>query len=845
MRRLVSASLHGHARRFVAGGIAVVLSVAYVCAVLITVDSAKAAVQAAIAAQYSRADLVVSRSDGQVGPAMLERIKAVDGVAGAAAAARTYVDTEFPGGERRFTSVGTVPTDAELRWQEPISGRLPQKPGEVVVAAGVAESKDIAVGERLKVAGDPERPARKMTVVGVVASNAMAGGEELYVAEPVLFELVAADLASGDAVVRLAEDADEQQVSSALSAAGLAGADSGGVTVTVMSTEEKADADMRRQTGGIDLYGGLLLGFAAIAVFVAMLVVANTFTIMIAQRARELALFRCVGAAKGQVFGAVLAESAVLGLVFSLLGGVVGIALAHGALRLVNAFTPLNTPPDVMTIRPNALVIPIVLGVLVTIVAALAPARRATRVPPLAALHPEAAIRVRSRAGVLRLGLGALLLVAGGALLAVGMQGMSDDETRILIGIAGGAVSFLGVLLFAPILVPAVVRLLGLVARVGRVPGRVALGNSVRNPRRTAATASALLVGVTLISLLIVGAASSQATIARTLDTQFPFDLTVSTGGLAADDEEPEALPDQAVDAMADVTGIEAVAEVYGVNGRAGTSDAPVLISGVDVEDARAALRHDRPIAGLRDGVVVLGPLQANSLSVADGDELRLAAGEESLTLRVRIINEPLSPDVLVTSADLRRLTPDPVLIGAWAKATEDADPQAVVEGVEEALAAAPNAEPFGSFAERALYAQIADIMLMVASGLLGMAVAIALVGVGNTLSLSVLERTRENALLRALGLTSGQLRGTLGIEAALIAGTAVLIGIVLGIVYGYAGTAALLAGIPEVPEIRLEIPWARLLLVAAVAVGAGLLASVLPARRAAKVPPAAALSDD
>lgn len=832
MRRILTASLRGHSRRFVAGGIAVVLSVAYVTAVLVAIDSVKGALEKALGAQYANADLVVTQSGGQ--PIDREGIGAVDGVAATARSGPTPLRATYPDGANDYTMVAAVPTDPALRWHDVVSGRLPDAPGEIAISRATAEDSKLAIGDQIQLApfeGEPET----LRVMGVASTTSMVENADLFAPERTVASMAGGEFGM-EVLVRLADGTDPGALSAAVSDA------AGNGTIT-RTGPEQVQAALAQLTGGIDVIGGLLLGFAAIATFVALLVVANTFTIMIAQRARELALFRCVGAAKGQVFRAVLVESSVLGLAFSVVGLAAGIGLAQLALRLLEPYLDMNLPEIDLALAPVALLLPLGVGVSTTVLAALAPARRATKVPPLAALHPEFAIRVRSRAGAFRLIAGGILILVGGGMLAVGMRGATDPFV-VLVGVCGGALSFLGVLLFGPILAPAVVRLLGLVARRAGVPGNVAVGNAVRNPRRTAATASALLVGVTLISILVVGAASSEATFAKTLDEQYPMDLTISVPEVGDPEEQPSAFPRETVDEVERLDGIETVLPLHAANGRIGGERSPWQITGVDPRAAAGVLHGIRPIDGLRDGVAVLSPSTARGLDVKQGDQLRIAVDGRTQDMRVRVIKEIYTPNVMVTETDLRKLVAEPRLVGLWAKVAPDVDAQRLSDDLESTIGSVPNVALGGSVQERAFYGTVADVMLMTSTGLLAMAVAIALVGVGNTLSLSVLERTRENALLRALGLTRRQLRGTLAIEALLLSGTAVLIGVVLGAAYGYVGTSTLLGGI-ESAGVRFELPWGRLAWIVLIAVGTGLLASVLPARRAAKVHPAAALGDE
>ena len=824
MRRVLTASLRGHARRLVAGGIAIVLSVAYLSAVIITTGSMNAALGKAVAAPYTHADLVVTTSSGELSAGVVRALRQVDGVAAVGLSTSTGVEATYPGGTPGYAVISAVPADQELRWHDLVSGRLPDSPREVAVSAQAAEDNQIRIGDpvELQPYGGSRRSFR---VVGIAVTASMVDSASVFVSENAISALADGSL-TGELLIRLDEGVEVATVSDAVAAAAGAGS-------SVQTGAAMTEGTLESYTGGIGVLGLFLLGFAAIAMFVALLVVTNTFSIVIAQRARELALFRCVGATKAQLFKAVLVEAVLGGAVFSIVGVAAGVGLAVATLEVIRSRLDAQIPDLELVLNPVALALPFLVGVLTTVAAAITPAHRATWVPPLAALRPAYAIRVRSKAGAIRLAIGGVLVAVGVALLVYAMPGAIDSSV-VLVGIAGGALSFLGLLLLAPVVVPQVVRLLSVCVRPAGVPATVAVANAMRNPRRTAATASALLVGVTLISLLVVGAASSERTFNETLDAQYPVDLTIRSGELSA----------ETVAAVRNVDGISGVALMRETSMKLkGWLETPV--TGVDRTAATRVVRDERVLQGVRSGAVVLAPGLARRLKVQTGDDIFIGDGDRERQLRV-VVGEPQAvPPVMVTMDDLAELAPNAPVVELWGRVSEDAQAGAVLESVESVVGTASNAELGGALTQRQLYSTIAEAMVLVSSGLLAVAVLIAVVGVGNTLSLSVLERTRENALLRALGLTRGGLRGTLAIEALLLSGAAVVLGIVLGIAYGYAGTSTLLGGVPEVEDIELVVPWQRIGLVAAVAMAAGLLASVLPARRAVRTPPAAALGDE
>ena len=339
-------------------------------------------------------------------------------------------------------------------------------------------------------------------------------------------------------------------------------------------------------TGEAASLTGVLLVFGAIAVLVAGLVIANTFAVLLAQRTRELALLRCVGATRAQVGRGVLLEAFVVGLLASAVGVAAGVGLAAATTALVGRVdspVPLGT----VVVPTSAVLVGLVVGTLVTVLSALAPARAATRVAPLAALRPLVPPPVRSRAGAVRLAVGVLVLVPSAAALVVLAR-----SAQLTPAVGAGALSFLGFLLVAQRLVPAVVALAGSsVRRIGGVPGRLAAGNALRNPRRTAATATALLIGVTLTTAVVVGASSTRATATGALEAGYPTDVVVEGSDLLDD-----ALL-QRIDAVDGVAGVSPVTTLDVTSG-----DLTFTVQGLDPDSAGRVVRSQErsPVPGAR-----------------------------------------------------------------------------------------------------------------------------------------------------------------------------------------------------------------------------------------------------
>ncbi|WP_233498604.1 ABC transporter permease [Blastococcus sp. TF02A-26] len=816
MFRVITAGLRAHAARLVASTIAIVIAVGFVVATLTIGATTRSTVLEAVGARYVSADVVVT---GIQDPAGLDAdVAGLPGVGAVDLATSTSVQAVVPGRSgAQFLLVDSVAEDPALRWQQLAEGALPDRPGEVAVSERVGAD----VGDVLTVATYDEEgreDASQATVVGVVdlGGDPSAGINGRAFVTP---EQVAAWGGLGPSELRIAA-ADGTDPDSLVADVRAALADR---DVEVRTGEEQAEQEAASVTGDAEILTTVLLVFGAVALLVAGLVIANTFAVLLAQRTRELALLRCIGATSRQVRRSVLAEAAATGLGASVLGVGAGIGLAVLASALVGTDSPV--PLAGVEVPLSAVVLGLVVGTGTTLLAALAPARAATRIAPLAALRPLDPAPLRSRGGLLRLAAGLLLLVPGVLLMAGGVVG-----GEILFSVGGGALSFLGVVLLAQRAVPPVVAAAGRLVRSGGVTARLAGGNATRNPRRTAATATALLIGVTLTTAMVVGAASTRATAQAELTAQYPTDVVV-TGN--TEDGVPASLAER----LAAVDGVRAAAglQAGGVTGPDGYEGWTL---GVDPAAAAGVLRSTGDLPLPAEGTAVLPWWTVEGWGVEDGGRVTLTGDDGPRTFTVALGDTDYP---LLTVGDLTALDPDAVADTVWLRLDDGVDPAAVVDEVTDVAGSiVPTAAVTGLASERAALDEVLDVLLLVVTGLLGVAVLIALIGVGNTLALSVVERRQENGLLRALGLTRGQVRGLLAWEATLVAGVAAVLGVVLGAGYGLVGVASLLG---DQGELVLSFPWLQVGAIVVVATVAGLLASVLPARRAARTPPVAALA--
>ncbi|MEU4395473.1 FtsX-like permease family protein [Kribbella sp. NPDC023855] len=819
MRRSILSSLRAHLGRLVAACLAIVLGVGFGTLAMTAHASATNGIDQTIGKQNAGVDAVANPNRESLTPAEAAKVAKLPQVASVVTELSAYMQVQWAG-QVRPDSLGVDARydTSKIAGPKTSSGKLPEAKNEIALPAKLAEKYKVAIGQELKLS-TWEGKSYQVKVVGLIddgtsigGANAVATAETVKTFEP------------GGYINKL-KVAAAPGVSQEALAAAISGVVNKGVDVYTGTAW--IDREVKGITSGIDVLGGVFGMFAVIALFVACLVIANTFTIVIAQRTREMALLRCVGASRKQVFSSVLAEASIVGSVASGIGVVFGVALSAIALTLARTFD-WGLPPVALHLDLASVFIPLLLGTVATILAAVVPARRATRVAPLAALRPEAAPIAKSKAGVLRLVLGFLLLAGGGALLV-----LAATSSQVIVGVAGGVMSFLGVLAIGSLLVPALVRLLGaLPARAGGVPARIAVANAVRNPRRTAATTSALLIGVTLISLTCVGIASVRNTFDVTMDKEYPVDVTMKVYD--------EKMPATAAKQLQDIKGITQVVPVKSASVKTGGET--LEITGVDQATAGSVI-HNPALAGqLQPGTALIDRQTMGMLNLEDGSTVTIVSGKHKLELKA-VRAHGLDP-ITITQADLTKLAPNAAVTGYWLASDPKADGPEVMDALKQSLPTVKSLTIGGGLAERSFYTKVFDVLLLVAVGLLGVSVLIALVGVGNTLSLSVLERTRENALLRAMGLTRRQLRGMLAVESLLMALVAAGLGIALGLVYGWTGTSALMGSQVDGP-VQYAVPGRLLLTIALVAAVAGLLASVLPARRAAKVAPAGALATE
>ena len=701
------------------------------------------------------------------------------------------------------------------------SGRWPGAVGEIVIDDSTAAKAGYVVGDTVPLVTATERPRLEATLVG----TASFGGSTLVGASVVMFDTAQAQelfLQGEDAFsqvwVTAAPGTSQEQLLAA-------------VTKALPKDTQAAtgDATAARAASRIDealsFVTTFLLVFAGIALTVGAFLIVNTFSILVAQRSRELALLRAIGASRRQVARSVLLEAGLVGLVGSAVGVGLGVLLAIGIKEVFGRFG-LDLSKNALVLEPRTVVVSLVVGVLVTLAAAYLPARRAGSVPPVAAMRDDVAL---AESGLKwRLTTGAVLLAAGIAGMTAGLLGVGSEPTYVL---GAGAFGVLvGTALLSPVLGRPVLAGLGWVYRRGfGAVGLMAEQNTLRNPRRTAATASALMIGVSLVTMMAVLGASAKASLDQTLAEDIIADYVVTN---------PVGQPFSSTVArdIRQVPGVAAVAQVRGA------------LLQVDGDRDFATAVDPAAIAAVADPEVTTGSLSAlDATSAALSDDFAreegLAVGStvtigyagedtEATVVATYVPDSVLGSDLTMSLEGFDAIGVPPTDRTVFVTAQPGTDRAALSAGLDRVVADLPTVSVNDQAEFAAEQRQPIDRLLFIVYALLGLAVIIAVLGIVNTLALSVIERIREIGLLRAVGLSRRQLRTMLRLEAVAIA----LLGAVLGVVVGLAFALAMQRSLADDGLDVLAIPGTQLVGFVLVAGLVGVLAALWPGRSAARL---------
>jgi putative ABC transport system permease protein len=853
MIRFALKSLAGRKLRTTLTAFAIVLGVAMMSGSYVLTDTIDSAFDAIFVDSYAGTDAVVTGKEPGFGfegesaqappipEATLERVRAIDGVELATGSVQDFrtkllrpdgeeIDT---GGAPSFAfGIDTTPEYARFNPLNLVEGRWPSGGNEIAVDVGVADDEDLSLGDRIGVAA--LGPAQEFEIVGIAKYGELSSfGSSTFA----IFDIPTAQRfldkeGELDAVQVAAADATTpEQLTQRLQ-------EELGDDFTVRTGVEAADEQSSEIATFTTIIRYFLLSFAGIALFVGAFVIFNTLSITVAQRTREFAIVRTLGASRRQVLRSVILEALVIGLGASIVGLFGGLGLAVGLDAFFRALN-LELPQTETVFATRTIVVSLLVGTLVTLVAGLFPAIRATRVPPIAAVR-EGATLPRGRLARFTPYIAALLVVV--AVLALGYGTLADDvalrDRFALLGL-GVLALFVGVAMLSPRLVRPLARVVGIPARrLGGVAGDLAEGNAQRNPGRTAATAAALMIGIALVTFVSVLAHGIRVTNSDAIERQIQSDLIVtSQDGYS---EFPAAAGDavegaQGVDLVGNIR--QEIAEIAGDGGNLTGLDERVN----EVYDLRWEEGSDEVATQLGDDGAVLPNNVAEDKDIAVGDTVTVLSTEnERRDFVVRGIYEgsPFYP--LLGSLSISREAFDELYDrprNRFTLVNVSGDEAAARASVERALEAFPDTRLFtrpGWIEKEDDEIQQFLLLLYV---LLALSVIISLFGMVNTLALSVFERTRELGMLRAVGMTRRQTRRMIRHESVITA----LIGAALGLPLGIF-LAALVTNALSQYDLSFALPFGQLVVLAVVAVFAGILAAITPARRAAKLDPLRAL---
>lgn len=819
---IVKANLRSGGSRLIAAGITVVASVAFVVAVTSLLTAFNNTMRAQFSTQYSGADLLISPGEKELTDKVQKNVASVDGVKDTQIIEQGFVFT--PTDEFAFVSVW--PKNSHIEIEE---GKAPSKKGEILYDAKMAEKQNKKVGDTVEFIVPSEDGESEEKVPFTISGLAQVPSSV-----PMFFATDVSQLYPTPDHMRVFVDnpADVAQVQEAVAKA-LAGSkdveteDTGAKVAggfDIYTVDQIVQQRMKEMTGEATTLVAFIAAFIIVALFVAGLVISNTFQVLIASRTRTLALLRAVGATRSQLRNATLAEGAVLGLISSVLGVFVGWGFAVLLTLAARAFFQPTFALAPLTLLAAALGLAV--GVTVTVIASFWPALKATRVSPIDALAPVDIPAPASRFPWIRLVVGTLLTAVGVAALLLGAV-----VGELLLALPGGILAFSGVLVLSRVFVPPMVAVIGRAGeKIFRSPTLGLVARNVKlSPRRTASTTSALLVGVTLVATILVGAQTTRVTANDELNRDDPIDVVATSASGKAVDTIKKS---DAVDHFVTLPGVQAKASVQLGHDLDENDDSLTQVVAVDKHSAKDVPRDTSFLP--KPGTVNVRATPETKKH--DGKKVDLKVGNKNVSLTLKAVDGVPQSTVVANKTDVADLGLEESSGQTWARVTNSASAQDISK--LQAQLENTGVRAYADGAElRAQFSQVLNIMTGIVLGLLATSVVISIVGVGNTLSLATMERKRETALLRAMGMSRWSAAFMVAAEAVLMALTSLVVGLGLGILFGWTGVRSLLTvdGI----AVPLGIPWLMFGAVAVVALVAALAASVVPAITASRTQPA------
>ena len=838
MRNVTLKGLLAHKLRLLLTALAIILGVTFISGTFILTDTLHNTFTSLFSSVYSKIDFQV-RGVAQFGgdtsnavrdpfpESLLAKVRSVPGVEGASGSVQGYAQLIAPDG--KAIANGSSPTlgmnyDPDTR--DPVlnivQGVPPVTASDVVVDAATAQKYGFRVGQRVRILF--VGPSRTFTISGIVQfgtasdlAGATLAGFSLPTAQAVLDETGELNYINAIADPGADKATVQRDIAKVLPPG-----------VEVVTGQTVADENTNAIDQSLSFFNTALLVFAFISLFVGAFIIYNTFSIIVGQRTRELALLRAVGASRRQVFGSVLAEAAIVGFISSAVGIGIGVLTALALKALISGFG-ITLPSGPLVFGSRTVIVGLLVGTGVSVVSAIGPARHAVRIPPVAVLTDRPGDGDRA-SGLRRLTIwGTGLTVAGVAMLAVGLT----KSATPLVGL-GAICLFIGVAMLAPAAARPLSGAIGSpFARLLGEPGKLGQENSMRNPRRTAQTASALMVGLALVSAMAVFGASLSDTVTSGVDrsTNASLILTSTSQGSGFSSLVPTV--------AAKTKGVTVETTLYqGQFLVQGSLQALTGVATQHLSDTVILSMTSGSSAALDNGELLIDSSTAISKHLSVGDTVPVKFAKTGTTmLRIGGVYRvnALVGSYLVSSgfflANFQQPAPFVVLLRTTGSKT----------AVQNALSGYPNVQVQSRDQYEQSQAKNVDTLLGLVYALLALAVIIALIGIVNTLMLSVIERTHEIGLLRAVGMRRRQVRSMIRAEAVILS----IFGAVLGVVIGTPMGLALVASLRQDGLTETSVPYFTLVIFLIVAAVLGLIAAGWPARRAAKLDVLAAIATE
>jgi putative ABC transport system permease protein len=826
--------------RFLLTGFAVMLGVAFVSGTFVLTATISKTFDGLFSDIYQHTDAVVRAKEtfdtnfgnggrGTIPATLVDTVRSTSGVAAADGTVQGRAVIVDRNGDALGSNGRGAPNfgfafvaDRELSTIHVVSGRGPRAPDEVVIDKKSADDAHYRVGDMVPIVTKSGRS--EFTLTGIVkfgTADSPLGATIAAFAPATAAELVGTP-GQFDAIdVKADPGVSQDEVVTSLRQALRDEPDTG--NVEVLSGTAITAESQNNLKDNLSFFNTFLLVFAAVALLVGSFIIFNTFSIIVAQRSRELALLRAIGAGRGQVLGSVLFEAVLVGLTASVLGFFGGVLLA-GALKALLGALGLDIPASSITIPTTAIVWSFVTGLLVTVVAAVAPALRAGRIPPVAAMR-DATID-QSSASKVRILSGAVVALLGVVMLVLGLFGNSG---LLFVGL-GMAVVFLGVAILGPVIAAPMSSALGLpIRRIKGITGELARENAMRNPKRTSATAAALMIGVGLVGLITVFAASARTSVNAALDRSMKADYVVQSPGFGQGSIPLEA--QQQIAALPNVTSASGIrqgqASIAGDVTQVVAADPKSIDSMFDLDVRSGKLSDLKPT-----GIAVLDTVASDhGWKIGSTVPVTFAqTGTQDFTVE-SIYQQTGFTDYVITIDAYEKNFLDQLDFQVYVLTKGGVTPAntASLKHVVKPFAG-PEVQTRDEY--KASQASQINQFLNLVYVLLFFAIVIALFGIANTLGLSIIERRHEIGLLRAVGMTRKQVRSSVRWESVIISLIGTLLGLVIGVVFAWAMVNALSdQGID-----KFSLAGGQLIVIVVLAGLFGVLAAALPARRASRL---------